>query len=202
MSWSLSLVAPPATEVLTLEQAKQQSRIDFNDDDDYFTFLCTAARVAVEEHTSRSLITQTWALGVPHFPWRDRILLPRGPVQSVASVTYTDSTQTQFTMLQGTDYLLDLSQELAQVVVPFGRTWPTAVLSTAAPITITFVGGYGATAAAVPAPIVIAIKQLTASWYDNRESYALARTTQAAVELPMAFQALLNTYRLRYSGPF
>lgn len=202
MSWSLSLVTPPEKEVLTPEQAKQQSRIDFPDDDDYFVFLCTAARMAVEEHISRSLITQTWTLGVPHFPWRDRILLPRGPVQSVESVTYTDSTLTEYTLVEDVDYLLDLSQELAQVVVPFGRTWPTAVLSTAAPIAITFVAGYGDTAAAVPAPISMAIKQLTASWYDNRESYALARTTQAAVELPMAFQALLNTYRLRYSGPF
>jgi len=199
--WALQLITPPEVEPLTTESAKSQSRVDFPDEDDFITGLCLGARMATEEHISRSLITQTWELSCPRFPWSDRILLPRGPVQAVNSVKYTDSTQTTFTLVAGTDYLVDLSQDLAEVVVPFGRTWPTAVLSTARPVVINFTAGYGDTGAAVPAPILIAMRQLVASWYENRESYQASRGI-AVVEFPSSYEALLMTYRLRYSGPF
>jgi uncharacterized phiE125 gp8 family phage protein len=107
---------------------------------------------------------------VPRFPWQDRILLPRGPVQAVNSVIYIDSTLTSFTMVEGTDYLLDLSQDLAEIILPFGTVWPTAVLSTAHPIVINFTGGYGDNAADVLAPIGFAAKQLIGDWYENRRA--------------------------------
>jgi uncharacterized phiE125 gp8 family phage protein len=202
MSWSLRQIAPPSSELLTLAQAKAQSRVDFTDEDDYITGLTVAARAAIEEHLSRSLITQTWVLGIPCFPYGDRILLPRGPVQSVTSLKYTDSALVEHTMTEGVDYLVDTYAELAEIVLPFGKVWPTAVLSTKRPVVIQFDAGYGDDASQVPAQIVLAGYHLTADWYENREAITISRTASAVVELPNAFKALLATYRLRYSGPF
>jgi uncharacterized phiE125 gp8 family phage protein len=202
MSWSLRLVTAPSSEVLTLAQAKAQSRVDFTDEDSYITSLTVAARASVEEDLSRSLITQTWELGLPCFPREDRILLPRGPLQSVTSVIYTDSALNSFTMTAGTDYLVDQYADLAEIVLPFGKVWPTAVLSTMRPVVIRFVAGYGDTSAAVPTPISLAMLQLVGDWYENREAVNISRTSSAIVELPNAYKNLLATYRLRYPGPF
>jgi uncharacterized phiE125 gp8 family phage protein len=196
--WSLKLITPPAVEPLTGEQLKQQSRVDFADEDDYLAGLAVAARVTAEETLSRSLITQTWELGLPCFPRSDRIFLPRGPVQSVTSVAYTDSGLTSHTMAADTDYLVDTSQELAEVVLPFGQVWPTAVLSTARPVVIRFVAGYGDAGTDIPALITLWMRQLAAGWYENREPYIVGRSAQAVVQLPTN----IYTFRLRYSGPF
>jgi uncharacterized phiE125 gp8 family phage protein len=121
--WSLRLITPPATELLLVEDAKDHLRVDFDEADDYITGLCLAARITVEEYCSCSFITQGWELGVPRFPWQDGTLLPRGPVQAVNSVIYTDSTLTSHTLVEGTDYLLDLSQDLAEIILNFGTVW-------------------------------------------------------------------------------
>jgi len=202
MSWSLRQIAPSATELLSVDKAKAHSRIDFDDEDDYIEGLCIAARAMVEEHLSRSLITQTWVLGIPYFPYTDRIYLPRGPVQSVTSVKYTDSGLVEHTMSEGSDYLVDNYAEVAEIVLPFGKVWPAAVLSTKRPIAIQYNAGYGDDADMVPPQIAIAGYQLVADWYENREAIAISRTASAVIELPNAFKALLATYRLRYSGPF
>lgn len=202
MSWSLRQIAPPSTELLTLAQAKAQSRVDFTDEDDYITSLTIAARASVEEYLSRSLITQTWVLGLPAFPYSDRILLPRGPVQSVTSVKYTDSALVERTLTEGVDYLVDTYEELAEIVLPFGKVWPTAVLSTKRPVVIQFVAGYGDDASQVPPQIILAANQLVGDWYTNREAISISRTASAVVELPNAYKALLATFRLYYPGPF
>jgi uncharacterized phiE125 gp8 family phage protein len=202
MSWSLRQIAPPSSELLTLEQAKAQNRVDFDDEDDFITGLTIAARASIEEYLSRSLITQTWVLGLPCFPRGDRILLPRGPVQSVTSFKFTDSALVEYTMTEGVDYLVDTFAELAEIVLPFGKVWPTAVLSTKRPVVIQFNAGYGDDASAVPPQIALAANQLVGDWYTNREAISISRTASAVVELPNAYKALLATFRLRYSGPF
>ncbi len=170
MLWSLKLVTPPATEPLLVEDAKEHLRVDQDSEDNYITGLCLAARMTVEEHLSRSLhhpdmgagrATISLAGPNPASPW---------PGAGVNRVIYTDSTLTSFTMVEGTDYLLDLSQDLAEIILPFGTVWPTAVLSTAHPIVINFTGGYGDNAADVLAPIGFAAKQLIGDWYENRRA--------------------------------
>jgi uncharacterized phiE125 gp8 family phage protein len=201
MSWSLRQLSAPATELLNVAQVHLQSRIDFDDEDDLLTAYTLAARASIEEYLSRSLITQTWELGISGFPYQDRILLPRGPVQSVTTVKYTDSGEVTHTLVGGVDYLVDIYTEQAEVILPFGQVWPTAVLSTRRPVVIQYTAGYGDNPSDVPAQISLAGYQLCGDWYENREAVQISRTASAIVELPNAFKALLATYRLRYSGP-
>lgn len=202
MNWSLTRVTDPAEEPLSLDDVKAHSRVDFEDEDGLITGMMVAARAYVEEYLSRSLITQAWELGLPCFPAADRICLPRGPVQEVQSITYYDSTLAAHTMAEGTDFLVDSNSELAEIVLPFGHVWPQLVLSTSRPVVIRYTAGYGDDASDIPTPILLSMKQLVGSWYENRETYTTARTAQAVVSYPFAFELLLATYRLRYPGPF
>jgi hypothetical protein len=66
-------------------------------------------------------------------------------------------------------FLMDNSQEPGRVFPgPPGFYWPS-VLYVPNAVQIHFTAGYGTTAASVPANIVVAIKQLVADCYENRE---------------------------------
>ena len=77
MSEKLALSAAPATEPITLTEAKLWLKVDDSTDDDLITALIIAARQACEDYTHRSLITQTWQMTLDRFPnGCDPILLP------------------------------------------------------------------------------------------------------------------------------
>ena len=58
----LTVITPPATEPITLNEMKLHSRIDGSDDDTLINALITAARMQIEQMANTKLITQTLAL--------------------------------------------------------------------------------------------------------------------------------------------
>ena len=62
------LIDPPATEPVTVAEAKAHARIDIDDDDAMVAALITAARQWVEDTTGRCLITQQWKLTLDNWP--------------------------------------------------------------------------------------------------------------------------------------
>jgi uncharacterized phiE125 gp8 family phage protein len=158
------IVTPPATEPVTLAEAKSHLRVDISEDDAYINSLITVAREFVETATKRALITQTVDYifdGWPEFP----VTLPRPPLQSVASITYIDHA--------GATQTLDPSLYFVDTAGP-GRVGlsPGLVLPIASDrigsVTIRAVNGYGA-AAAVPARAKAAMLLLVGNLYENRE---------------------------------
>jgi uncharacterized phiE125 gp8 family phage protein len=147
------LITPPASEPVTLAEAKSHLRVDLNDDDTLINALITAARQMAEEYTRRAFITQTWEatflpLGVPY----RGIRLSRPPVQQIVSITVDGQT------LDPTKYeLLDDWIEFDPKPLPQDK------------IVIRYNAGYGS-AADVPSPIKQAILQIVGHLYENRES--------------------------------
>lgn len=181
----------PATEPLSLGDAKEHLRVDYTDDDDLISGLVTAARQHVEETTARALITQTWTLKLDSFP-PDTILLPRPPLQSVTSITYLDSDGNSQT-LSSDLYDVHTGDVPGRVTRGYNDTWPlTRGIPNA--VTVTFVAGYGAAAADVPAPIVHAMKLWVADAYRNREE----TITGTVVARMRSADALLAPYRVRW----
>ena len=106
---TLTLVTGPTTEPITEEEAKSWAKIDTDDDDALVSALIAAVRSSAEQYLRRSLITQTWMLTLdlqqsmmndtlPEGSWNlpisvlyggltREIELPKGPVQSITSVT-------------------------------------------------------------------------------------------------------------------
>lgn len=185
---SLRLSSAPATEPVTLTEAKNHLRVDISNDDDLITALIQASREWIEKYTNSVLITQTWEYqrdyGFPHI-----FRLAKNPVQSVSSITYTDGdgvTQT----VTASDYVLDENQWPARVYEACSASWPTTRVERNA-VKVTFVAGYGA-AADVPSPIKAAILLMVGHLYENREASAPIVIT----EIPMGVKALISPYVL------
>ncbi len=127
------------------------------------TIYALAARELIEELSERSLCAQTWDLYLDDWPESDGpIKLPRGPIQSVTSVKYTDSAGTETTLTVTTDYLV--STVRARIIPAYGCSWPSAILRPIDAIVVRFVAGY----TTVPARYKNAILLATSGFYNHR----------------------------------
>lgn len=219
---SFSLVTPPAVEPVLLADAKQQARIDTTADDTLVTSLIIGARQWCEKYTARAFVTQTWQLTLDLWPgasekWWDGmrqgpvtglddvnyISLPRAPFQSVTSVQYFDNSDNA-TVWDSSNYFVDTIRDPGRIALRAGAVWPVPSRLTNG-ILITYVSGYGNDGTAVPEVIKTAIRQLVAHWYEHRGDAAAAASSRGsiiapAVPVPLVIQALLDPYRIRYSG--
>jgi uncharacterized phiE125 gp8 family phage protein len=143
-------------------------------EDDDLTDLITDGRCEVEKITRRALLTQTWYYYLDKFPSEDFFKLPFGNLQSTdLSIKYKDSDGTETTMTVTTDYLVETNGEgCGRIVLPYGVSWPSAVLYPSNPITIEFTCGWTA-ATSIPKNIKRAVKFAAEDAYyhgDRRET--------------------------------
>jgi uncharacterized phiE125 gp8 family phage protein len=174
----------PATEPVTITEAKLHLKVDGTDDDNLITALIKAARMQAENETRRALITQTIDVYLDAFA--DEILLP--PITAVTAITYTDTAGATQT-LASNQYAVDIYSEPARVVPAYDVTWPeTREQNNAVKIRCT--AGW-ANAAAVPEAIKSWMLLQIGHWYANREA-AGARLD------PLPFiECLLDPYRVQ-----
>jgi len=188
-----ALITAPAVEPVLLAGIKPHIRLTDTDTDSnsYIDSLLTVARQVVEQMCNRALITQTWEVYLDEWPGGDFIELPKGSLQSVTSIKYTDSDDDE-SIFSSDDYSVDTGSMLGRVVLMSGESWPTVTLATNNPIVIQFVCGYGAAGSDVPGPINQAIKFMVADYFENRETVVVGTITS---KLDMVNQ-LLSPYRL------
>lgn len=192
MSLSLKRIAAPAVEPVSIEEAKLHLRVDHSSDDALIGSLIAAAREWVEQATRRSLITQTWRLRLEELPVEECVELPRPPLQSVSSFTYVDSGGSTQTW-SSSKYTVHTDSEPGELAVAYGEVWPS-IREQEDAVTITYVAGYGANGATVPAPLRTAILLLVGHWYANREAVTPATLTN----IPLGVDALISPYRIHY----
>lgn len=187
----LQLITAPATEPITLAEAKLHLRVDGEDENSLITAQIAAARQAAENFMGRSIISQTWRGVLDAWPTSDVVELRRPWVRSITAVRYIDVAGTQQT-LPNTEYrLVDRGEDdYGRLQPAFGKSWP-GVRDDAAVIEIDFVTGW-ASAGAVPESIKAAIKFLVGHLYANRESVVQGTIVS---EVPQAFHALLWPHR-------
>lgn len=206
---SLLLLTPPATEPITLAEAKAHLRVEVTDDDALITALIAAVRQSCEAFTGRALISQTWRLWLDRasaitnvdatYPWNDDddsgniVPLPRAPLQNVTSISSfaEDGTETVFS---AANYYIDAASLPGRLVLKDNASWP-AILRRVAAIKIDFVVGYGDTAASVPAALIQGMKQHLAQLYANRGDGG------GDLSLPVTTLALYQPYRIMQVAP-
>jgi len=189
----LTLVTEPSEYPVTLEEVKAQCRIDGSNEDAYLTSLIKAAALYTERRQWRALITQTWDLVMDEFPEGDTIIIPKPPLQSLSSITYTDSDGNTSTF-SSDSYIVDTDSEPGRVVLKSGESWPSDTLQEAAAVRVRFVAGYGDNPSDVPETTRIAILLLVAHWYENREPVALGTGVR---EIPFGLRALIDLEHAR-----
>jgi len=177
---ALKLITPPASEPITLAEAKPHLRVDITDDDTLITNLIIAARQYCEKFQNRAYITQTWELWLDVWPEKDYITIPLPPLQSVVHVKYYGTDDTEYTM-DTADYFVDTKSEPGRVALAYGKSWPTTTLRPANGVAVQFTAGYGDAASAVPETVKQAMYLLIGHWYENREA-TLAGTVSREVE--------------------
>ncbi len=207
MTASIVVTVPPATEPLSLADAKSHLRVDINDDDALIQSYITAARQRVEEASYHKLVTQTVQLTLDEFPWnsprgwfdgtyyrqrRDRwpVIELEPPVQSITSVTYVDPAGNVQT-LDPSKYRVDVNSSPGRLTPALNQLWP-ATANVIAAVTVLYVAGFGA-ASAVPVKLMEAIRLLLGHYYNNREQI-LSGTRLVALEIPEGFDDLVREF--------
>jgi len=164
---SLTVTSEPAVEPVTTAEAKEWLRIDASDTSqaNILTILIKAARVRVEEYVRRSLITRTYSWEMNGDDMRDRIEIPRPPVQSVTSLTIYEEdsagVETSYTEAGENWQLVE-----ASYLKHRNDGWEVNRMDRAG--TLVYVAGYGDASTDIPADIIVAILKLIALWYERR----------------------------------
>lgn len=165
----LTLVTPPATAPVTVDEVKVHLRVEHNDEDGYFAGLIQTALERIDGRHGwlrRALVTQTWDYCLPYFPMGERICLPLPPLQSVVSIKYFDQDNAEQTLSAGAYQAVSATDE-GYVRTKDGTPWPIATYERPDAVTLRMVVGYG-DAAAVPASIKHAMLVDIGHLYANR----------------------------------
>lgn len=183
------LAVAPAVGLVDLATLKKHARVDDNADDALLDLYLSAAVGRVDGFSGilgRCLINQDWKVKADQ--WQRRFLLPF-PSVTAAEITYADTDDVSQTMSADN---FELIEDHAGTEIVFGPDVDFPGLSTARqmPITVTFTAGYGAAADDVPWPIRVAVMQMAATWYDQREIIG------QGVELPLTAASLLAPFNM------
>lgn len=174
MWYPAKVTVAPASEPVSLEEAKRQLNVFHDDDDDLIGGMISAVRDHVEKYcgavfASRMVETQATA-------WPDMARLPVTPVNAVTSISYVDSAG-QATTLPDTVY--ELRGEAIRL--GYGQQWPALQMGSL--ITLVATVGYEEVPPAVKHAILLRITD----FYDNRGSEDDSKWS--------GFDSLLSNYR-------
>jgi len=180
------LLEPPASEPLSLAEAKNFLRVEHAADDALIGALIAAARGAVEAATRRVCITQTWRIALDRWPASARIVSPVNPLRALvaARVLAADGTPSAL----GTD-AFTLNTVAVPGLIAFERANVAEPGRALAGIELDVSVGYGE-AASVPAPLVQAIRLLLARAYEQRERVADDKLPDDVARLIAPFRVL------------
>ena len=187
----LTLITKPTIEPVTTAEMMEHLNLTHSQDDAFVRNLVTAARRWLERDMNRAFITQTWELARDDFPGSGSpIELPRSPLQSITSVTYTDTNGDSQTWASS-NYVADTRRKPGSVSEAFGVVWP-AVRDIVNAVVVRFVCGDGDAASDVGEEAKTLIRGMAANLYENRE--ATVEKTLAVV--PMGYQDLKRSERV------
>lgn len=209
----------PTQAVMSLAEAKAHLRVDFDADDALIESLIDAAALQAEAYT-RQWLTPRDALmtlgswpGHGHgafgpdvdgddFPARfggsgrpsrypNAIYFPTGPVQSVSSISYRESSTGVVTTLSASTYVVTTSTRPAFIVPATGEAWP-ALYDHPEAVRVAFRAGYDTP----PANAVAACKLILGHLYEHREDVTPGFGAPNPAQIPMGSRYLLNPLRL------
>ena len=173
-SSALRLVTPPASEPVTLAQAKTFLRIEHAADDEAVTRAIAAARVAAEQYLRQALLPQAFDF-IQANPCPTQVQLSQGPAQSITSVTLTNEAGAT-SAVNAANYRLSVD----------GFTVFFAPSIDTEKVTVRYVAGMAATVSDIPAMIVQGILHHVATIVEQRNG---------AAPMPMQSVACYQPYR-------
>lgn len=185
-------VITPAAPIVTLDEVRLHLRISpdtpggTHPDDPLLSALILSAMQYCEHGTGRAIGTQTIELALDAFP-EGAISLPKGPLQSISSVAYTDATGAAQTISSAL-YAIDDYGFQPWVLAKANNGWPPTYASANA-VRVKYIAGS-------KEPIIVsAVLLMVGHLYENREATNVGRAN-ADQELPLGVKSLLNTVKV------
>ncbi len=180
---TITTLTPPASEPVTLSEAKLFLRVDHTSEDALLTTLIAAAREAVEVACGRALITRRVRESLDIWR-RDSVagaLLGLGPVTNIVAVRLIADNGSQ-SVIDPSRYRLEGAGDRPRLVFEAGVP---ATLRSAGGIEIDYDAGYAASAASLPVALRLAALQVIGALYEAR---------QGETPIPEAARALMAPF--------
>lgn len=181
---SITTITPPASEPVSLAEAKLFLRVDHNAEDSLIETLIAAAREAVEAAIGCALLTRRVRESLDI--WRREAVsgavLGLGPVTDVIAVRLLTDSGSQ-SVLDPDRYRLEGQRDRPRLVFASGVP---ATLRSVGGIEIEYDCGFADDAAELPVALRLAVLQIVASLYELRQGEAPIPETARAMMRPFA----------------
>lgn len=189
-----TIISGPSAEPVTLAEVKARLRLTGTADDATITADITAARRQGERMTRKSLAAKTYLATFDRFPQPScPLFLPMGPLISVASVNYLD-TSGQSQTWDADEYMVRTKQMPGLIQEASGSVYPIAGKFFAA-VEVTFDGGYGAEGGpAIPEDLKRGVMDLAIYLYSHPE----AVDSEVFNEAPKRLFSVFEAYRVSF----
>lgn len=181
---SISVVTPPASEPVSLAEAKLFLRIDQNVEDQLIETLIVAAREAVEIGCGRALIKRRVRESLDIWR-RDAVggaVLGIGPVSSIVTVRLIAANGSQ-SVIASDRYRLEGSRDRPRLVFEAGVP---ATLRAAGGIELEYDAGFAEDGADLPVALRLSVLQVVAALFEARAGEA---------QIPDAARALMRPFQ-------
>lgn len=196
--WTWDMTVPPSAEPITLAQAKSHLRIeqDLTDFDTEITEAIQDARAYLEDGWGLKIMPQKWTMTLQQFPRADTIRLEYGPVKSVDTFTFTDTTGADFSLIEGTDFLTRLAKKPVEIILPFGKIWPATILQTADGVQLGLTMGFAVNDSPslkpLPPQLRRALYLLLGHFYENRSAVTVG-TLNVSTNIETGVASMMST---------
>lgn len=193
----------PDNEPVSLSQVKTHLEYTGVAKDSYIALLIKTARRLCEAYSGLSFVTQVRRVKLDYFPCRKvYIELPYGPVQSVETFSYEKSDGTTVTLIEDTDFKVDIHSRVARVY-PIGTSgqtavWPSDISNTLNAITIDYQTGFDdASGEITPSEAKTAIMMYCAKLFEGRGDQQGKDINEA---LPWECMAILDAIKVTWNA--
>ena len=161
----IQIVAPPIDEPVEGSDVALFLRLDSDDYNDRLQQFATSARIAAENYTRRAFITQTWVSMLDIQQIKDKIIIPRPPLQQIDDITFYNMKDAAV-LQDPTQYNVNTQAEPANIFLKIGYAWAKGIaLRNYDCMEITFDAGYGDLASDVPQEIRDCIIEAAAYYF-------------------------------------
>lgn len=183
---TITELAPPVGEPLTLAEAKAHLRVETDLDDTLIAGLIRTVREHLERVTGLALLTRTFRLYLDDWPSSRVIQIGRGPVQTIEAVTVYDKAGLP-QEIDVSGFVLDGQARPARLVLSQQPTPGQAING----IEIDFSAGFGAAGTDVPDTLKRAMLLHAALLYEFRG--AVSPESQPAA-VPAGYDRLIAPF--------
>lgn len=206
----------PDSEPVTLAEAKTRLEYYGSAKNTFIESLITVARQVCEVYSGLSFVTQERRIKMDRFPcntsrvirnnydFYNEIIIPYGPVQTVDSLSYTDTNGVVQTLIENTDFLLDNDSAIARVypIDSNGNvtSWPdTKCIPNA--VVLNYTAGFD-DVSGVHLPVVVkqAIMLQVVSMFENRQDEVIGTTATTSAVINMNSKSLLDTIKVYWNA--